>query len=340
MFVLPVALATVALTACTNEAQQPQPQQPAQSQAPSGQQTGGVSGRAVKVAFSAPGADHGWLKAITDNARTEADKLGVELMLSEGTNDSAAQVSQVETLISQKPDVLVILPNEGGPLTPIAQKAMQAGIPVVNVDREFDDPNAARVTVLGDNYGMGVSAGSYICEQAGGNQDAIVAEIAGIDSLPLTQDRSQGFEDALKDCGLDVDNRVAADFTVEGGEKAASNLLQAAPKIDYLWNHDDDQGVGVLAAIESAGRDEFTMIGGAGSANAMREIQDGDSVLKATVIYPSTQGADGVKLARLLVQDKAMSDLVEIEVPRTVQLYAPVVTADNVDQFIDTAFES
>ena len=70
------------------------------------------------------------------------------------------------------------------------------------------------------------------------------------------------------------------------------------------------------------------------------EIQEGDSVLKATVIYPSTQGADGVQLARLLVQGKSMSDLVEVEVPRTVQLYAPVVTADNVDQFIDSAFES
>ncbi len=65
-----------------------------------------------------------------------------------------------------------------------------------------------------------------------------------------------------------------------------------------------------------------------------------DSVLKATVIYPSTQAADGIKLARLLVQEKSMSDLVEVEVPRVVQLYAPVVTADNVDQFIDTAFES
>ena len=96
----------------------------------------------------------------------------------------------------------------------------------------------------------------------------------------------------------------------------------------------------MLAAIENAGRDEFFMVGGAGSANAMREIESGDSILKATVIYPSTQGADGVKLARLLVQGKAMSDLVEVEVPRTVQLYAPVVTADNVDQYIDSAFES
>ena len=51
-------------------------------------------------------------------------------------------------------------------MTPVALKAMEAGIPVINVDREFDDPNAARVTVLGDNYGMGVSAGAYICEQA------------------------------------------------------------------------------------------------------------------------------------------------------------------------------
>ena len=119
-----------------------------------------------------------------------------------------------------------------------------------------------------------------------------------------------------------------------------SSLLQAAPKIDFLWNHDDDQGVGVLAAIENAGRDEFIMIGGAGSKNAMEAIQSGDSVLKATVIYPSTQAADGIKLARLLVQGKSMSDLVEVEVPRTVQLYAPVVTADNVDQYIDSAFES
>jgi len=82
------------------------------------------------------------------------------------------------------------------------------------------------------------------------------------------------------------------------------------------------------------------MVGGAGSANAMREIQDDSGVLKATVIYPSTQGADGVKLARLLVQQKGVADLVEVEVPRMVQLYAPVVTADNVDDYIDTAFES
>ncbi|WP_205471612.1 substrate-binding domain-containing protein [Nocardioides sp. SYSU D00038] len=298
-------------------------------------------GDKVVIGFSAPAADHGWMGSITESTKKLAEQYDdIELRVAEGTNDVNLQISQVETFINDKVDAIVLLPFDGAAMTPVALKAMEAGIPVVNVDREFDDPNAARVTVLGDNYGMGVSAGTYICEQLGDNPDAVVAEIAGIDSLPLTQDRSQGFKDALDECGLDVDNRVAADFTVEGGEEAAANLLQAAPKIDAVWNHDDDQGVGVLAAFENAGRDEFIMVGGAGSANAMRAIQEDSGVLKATVIYPSTQGADGVKLARLLVQQKAMSDLVEVEVPRTVQLYAPVVTKDNVDAFIDSAFES
>ncbi|HEY0888917.1 MAG TPA: substrate-binding domain-containing protein [Nocardioides sp.] len=337
---LSAGIAAFALVACTsNSPEDSDGDNGGTNAAPAG--ANDETGDTVVIGFSAPAADHGWMGSITESARREAEKYDdIELRVSEGTNDVNLQISQVETFINDKVDAIVLLPFDGAAMTPVALKAMQAGIPVINVDREFDDPNAARVTVLGDNYGMGVSAGTYICEQVGDNPDAVVAEIAGIDSLPLTQDRSRGFEDALSECGLDVDNRVAADFTVEGGTDAAENLLQAAPKIDALWNHDDDQGVGVMAAIENAGRDEFVMVGGAGSANAMREIQAGDSVLKATVIYPSTQAADGIRLARLLVQGKAMSDLVEVEVPRTIRLYAPVVTSDNVDQFIDSAFES
>ena len=337
------AVAVLALAACTGSAEDAANDDDGGDSTPVAAADGSndEEGDQVTIGFSAPAADHGWMAAITNNVRDLAEEYpDIDLQVAEGTNDVNLQISQVETFINDKVDAIVLLPFVGAAMTPVALKAMEAGIPVVNVDREFDDPNAARVTVLGDNYGMGVSAGQYVCEQAGGNKDAIVAEIAGIDSLPLTQDRSQGFEDALSECGLDVDARQAAEFTVESGEEVASQLLQAEPKIDFLWNHDDDQGVGVLAAIENAGRDEFTMIGGAGSANAMRAIQDDNSVLKATVIYPSPPGADGVKLARLLVQGKAMSDLVEVEVPRTVQLYAPVVTSDNVDDFIDAPFES
>ena len=93
----------------------------------------------------------------------------------------------------------MLLPTDGDALTEVATEAMEAGIIVVNVDREFSSPFAARTTILGDNYGMGVSAGTYACgliEDEGIN-DPVIAEIQGIASLPLTQDRSKGFADAL-----------------------------------------------------------------------------------------------------------------------------------------------
>ncbi len=296
------------------------------------------SGDTVVIGFSGPAADHGWLGAINSGAQAAADSFDdVELRVAEGTNDPIAQIAAVETFVNDGVDAIVLLPTDGAALTEAAIAAMEAGIPVINVDREFSSPFAARSTILGDNYGMGVAAGTYICEQLGG--EGFVAEIAGIDSLPLTQDRSEGFADALEDCGLEVGARVAADFTVAGGEAAASQLLSANPQIDAIWNHDDDQGIGVLAAIDAAGRDEFFMVGGAGSKSAMEAIEADDTVLKATVIYPSTQAADGVALARLIAQQKTLGGIITPSVPNRIVLDAPVVTKENVDEFIDLSFE-
>lgn len=300
-------------------------------------------GKMVKIGFSAPAADHGWMAAITGNVKKVVSQLkDVEPNIVEGTNDVNQQISQVETLINAKVDAIVLLPFDGSQMTDVAKKAMDAGIIVVNCDRVFDNDFAYRTYIGGDNYGMGVSAGTYIGQtlKDKGVANPVIAEVQGIASLPLTQARSKGFADALKPFGFKVSNQVAAEFTADSGNSVTSNLLQAAPKIDALWNHDDDQGVGVLAAIQSAGRNEFFMVGGAGSANVMRDIKADNTVLKATAIYPSTQSASAILLARLLVLEKGMSDLSETEVPKSITLYSAVVTKDNVDQYLPSAFES
>ncbi|MGO1235901.1 MAG: substrate-binding domain-containing protein [Microbacterium gubbeenense] len=302
---------------------------------------GGSGDGTVVIGWSGPAISHGWLGSIGQAAEDAAGEFDdVDLRSAEGTDDANAQIAAVEQFINDEVDVIVMLPSDGAALTPVALEAMEAGIPVVNVDREFSDPDAARVTVLGDNYGMGVSAGEHICEQMEGIDDAVIGEIAGIDSLPLTQDRSQGFEDALAECDLDVDARVATDFTVAGGEEQTASLLTANDHFDAIWNHDDDQGIGVLAAINNAGRDEFILVGGAGSKNMMEEISNPDSVVEATIIYPYTQAADGIKLARSLVKGESLTELQSAGVPRRIVLDAPVVTEENVDQYIDQAFES
>jgi ribose transport system substrate-binding protein len=133
---------------------------------------------------------------------------------------------------------------------------------------------------------------------------------------------------------------VSAQFTVESGQQVTANLLQAAPKLDAVWNHDDDQGLGVLAAITQAKRDEFIMVGGAGSKNMMEHIKADNTVVKATVTYPPSMASSAIKLARLVAQGKGMSDLVEPDVPASITLQSVTVTKENVDQYLPLAFES
>jgi ribose transport system substrate-binding protein len=333
--------AGAALTACTSNT-------PAAS-APSGNVgapsagANAASGPAVTIGFSAPAADHGWIAAIANNAKTQAAQYpDVTFEAVNPTNDITQQIAAVETLINKKVSALVLLPNDGSQLTSTGRKAMAAGIPVINLDRIFDTPLAYRTWIGGDNYGMGVSAGTYVGEQlkAKGVANPIIGEIAGIDSLPLTQARSKGFADALGSFGFAVGPRQAADFTAQGGQRVAANLLQAAPKLDALWNHDDDQGIGVLAAINQAGRNEFFMVGGAGSANAMRDIKADNTVLKATVTYSPTMASSAIALARLVAQNRGMGDLVEKEVPTSITLNSATITKENVDTYLPLGFES
>ncbi len=293
-------------------------------------------GKKIHLGFSAPGANHGWLAAITKNAKAQAAKYpDVELSLTEGNSTSAEQIGQIETLINRKVDVLVILPQEGQALTAVATKAMRAGIPVVNLDRIFSSPLAYRTWIGGDNYGMGVSAGNYIGETL---KKGKVVEIAGLDSLELTKQRSAGFAAALKAYpGISVVARQAADFTPDTGERVMANVLQAQPHIDAVWNHDDDQGVGVEAAIRNAHRTEFFMVGGAGSKHAMDIIKAG-GIIKATVLYSPSMAASAINLARLIATGRGLDETAEKVVPSSITLYSAVVTKDNVAQYADVGF--
>ncbi|MEU7896193.1 substrate-binding domain-containing protein [Nonomuraea sp. NPDC049152] len=334
--------AVLLATGCTSN--QPAAQPSAQSAAPAPAAGGNDQpGTKVVIGFSAPAADHGWIAAIAKNAEAAAKQYpDVEFKPVEPTNDINAQISAVESLIAAKVNALVLLPNDGQQLNQIALQATGAGIPVINLDRVFPDKLAYRTWIGGDNYGMGVAAGHYIGKKLKdkGVINPVIVEIQGIATLPLTQDRSKGFADALKTYGFSVTAKQDAQFTVETGNKVAANLLQAHKKIDAMWNHDDDQGVGVLAAIKEAGRNEFFMVGGAGSANAMREIQSGNSVLEATVTYSPTMASSAVKLARLIAQGKGMSDLVENQVPQSITLASETITKENVQKYLPLGFES
>lgn len=326
------------LTACTSNTPGENTQINNQN---SGNNKNAEPGQKVVIGFSAPAADHGWVAAITNNAKAQAAAYqDVELRSVEAGADAAAQRAALSTLISQKPNVIVLLPHDGKELNAVGLQAMRAGIPVVNLDRAFPDRGAYRLQIKGDNFGMGLAAGAYIGEQmkAKGIANPVIGEIPGIDSLELTQERTRGFNEALAVYGFKVANRRPAEFTADTGQRAATELLQALPKIDALWNHDDDQGIGVLAAINQANRKEFLLVGGAGSKAAIQAIQADNTPLKATVTYSPSMASSAISLARLIGQGKGMADLVELQVPKEITLSSETITKENAAQYSKLGF--
>jgi ribose transport system substrate-binding protein len=294
-------------------------------------------GAKIKIAFSAPSADHGWTGAISVNAKKQAAKYDdVEFSLTQAAT-AADQVNQLNTIMMQKPDVLVILPQDET-VTPAALAAMKAGIPVINVDREFSDPGAQRAVIKGDNYGVGFQAGQYFASQlkCKGN----VVEIQGIAGISVTNQRTKGFADAIAQCkgGIKIIAQQPADFAPDKGLSVMQNILQAQSKIDAVYTHDDDMAQGVVQAIKNANRDkDIWLTGVGGSKAAMDQIKQG-GLYRATFLYNPTMAASAVALARLLAKGQGLSDLTEPVIPNLIVMQAQGVFKDNVDGYMQIGF--
>ena len=232
-----------------------------------------------------------------------------------------------------------MLPQDGDALTPVAQKAERAGIPVVNVDRTFTKPDAATATVLGDNYQIGTLAADYIAKElkCKGN----VVEIQGLAGISVTTDRTKGFAEQLKkNCkdGIKIVAKQPGDFNPDTGLKVMENILQAEKSIDAVYTHDDDMAQGVVQAIKTSGRDkDMFLTGVGGSQDAMKQIEAG-GLYRATFLYNPNMAATGVNMARLIGLGEGFSELVPPEVPRQLVVPAAVVTKDNVKEYEKYAF--
>lgn len=302
--------------------------------------TANDSGKTVRIVASVPPTDHGWLGAISKDAQAQADEYeDVDFKLLEAA-DSDSQAQQIQQVISEKPDALVVLPQDGEALTPAAQQAEDAGIPVVNIDRLFSEPDAATATILGDNYQIGVLAAEYITEQL--KCKGKVAEIQGLAGISVTQERTEGFEDQLKkSCpngGIDVVAQQPGDFNPEKGLSVMENILQAQDEIDAVYTQDDDMAQGVVQAIRNAGRDdEMFVTGVGGSQAAMEQIAEG-GLYRATFLYNPNMAATAVTMARLIALGEGFSELVPPAVPREIIVPAAVVTKENVAEYEQYAY--
>jgi len=208
----------------------------------------------------------------------------LKLIIANGENKNAKQVADVENFIVRKVDLLVVSPREAAPLTPVVEKAFDAGIPVIVLDRAIESEKFTSF-IGASNLAIGQAAGEYMVEKLGGR--GRIVELEGILGATPTQERRQGFHAVVEPApGLKIIYQQPADYKRSPALQVMQNALQAFPKIDAVYAHNDEMAIGAYLAAKAVGREkEMIFVGIDGQGEAVKMIREG--LLQATFVYPN-----------------------------------------------------
>jgi ribose transport system substrate-binding protein len=249
------------------------------------------------VGLSVSTLNNPFFVTLRDGARAAAARAGLDLVVLDAQDKVDKQVADVEDLVQKKVKVILVNPTDAAAVVPAIQRANAAGIPVITVDRAAAGGQVA-FHIASDNVAGGKLAGSLVCKLLGGTGAAV--ELEGIPGSSAARDRGQGFHQALEaGCpGVKVVARQTANFDRAQGLSVMENVLQAQPKIDAVFAHNDEMALGALQAVRATRR-HIRIVGFDATDDAVKAVAACD--LKATVAQqPAEMGRLAVEKAALL----------------------------------------
>ncbi|THV21618.1 substrate-binding domain-containing protein [Peteryoungia ipomoeae] len=280
---------------------------------------------AKTIGVSIPAATHGWTSGVIYHAERIAKQLmerhpGLNVVVKTSA-DPSSQANAVQDLATQGIDALVILPTDPDPLVNAVKQIKDSGKFVALVDRapSVNDNSVRDLYVAGNNPALGEVAGKYIAETT---PDAEVVVIRGM-PIPIDQQRQDGFDKGIAGSNVKVLDRQFGNWNRDDAFKVMQDYLTKYPKIDVVWCQDDDMAVGVLQAIEQAGRTDIKyIVGGAGSKDMIKKVQDGDKMVPVNVLYPPSMVGTAMELTAAALYDA-------VPVHGTYTLDATLITPEN-----------
>jgi ribose transport system substrate-binding protein len=215
----------------------------------------------------------------------------VRLVVSDAQQDNSKQIAQIETFIRQKPAVLIVAPNERAALTAVMGQAMQAGIPVICLERDILQPNYTTYIRM-DNRAIGQMAGRFIVDHLTrlfGEPEGNVVIIRGLLGVEAQINRDGGTREILdKYPQIHIVADPVADWIQAKAKDRMTEVLRVQPHIDVVYAHNDPMAIGAYLAAKELNRERemiFVGVDGLGGpAGGIKKVIDG--VLAATFIYP------------------------------------------------------
>ena len=281
------------------------------------------------IGVSIPAADHGWTAGVVYHAERVAELIRKEHpnanVIVKTSPDPASQANAIQDLAVQGLDALVILPTDPDPLVNAIKEVKAKGTFVTIVDRapSVNDNTVRDLYVAGNNPALGQTAGEYIKATT---PDAQVVVIRGL-PIPIDQQRQDGFDKGIEGSNVKVLDRQFGNWNRDDAFKVMQDYLTKYPKIDVVWCQDDDMAVGVLQAIEQAGRTDIQyIVAGAGSKEMVKKVMDGDKMVPVDVLYPPAMVGTAMELTAAAIFN-------QVPVHGTYTLDATLITKENAKNY-------
>lgn len=264
-----------------------------------------------------------------DTAEAYSKELGLDAVVMDPQGDPATQFNQIQDMVSQKMDAVVVWPTSQNALIPAIRQAARSGIPVVTSNSPIGE--AGRRYIVGhtgpDDCAQAEQSAEMLADSLDGKGNIVVIE--GTPGYTVSILRKNCFLDKIADDYPDIN--ILASQTAEWNREKAQTVMetfltQFGDKIDGVYAFDDGMGLGVISALQGAGKAP-----GEVKVVTCNQFGEGWDAMKSGW-HSGSNKQSPIDDAILAIQT-AVKVANGIDVPKLQGIETPKVLPENVDQF-------
>ena len=269
-----------------------------------------------------------WSTAQIEGLKAEFARLGVEVVaVTDAEFKPEKQVSDIETVMALKPDIIVSIPTDPVATAAAFKKAAAAGIKLVfmdNVPAGMVGGKDYVSVVSADNMGNGVVSAHLMAKALNGKGK--IGLIYHDADFFVTKQRYDGFKKAIAEYpGIEIveEKGIGGPDFAGDAQAAATAMLTKHPDLDGIWGVWDVPAEGIMAAAREAGREDLKIATQDLGTNVAIQLAKNELIVGLGAQRPYDQGIAEARLGAAALIGKS-------NLPIFVALGALPVSHDNV----------
>lgn len=233
--------------------------------------------------------------------------------------DVNRQVTMVDEMVATGVDAIVIAPADSLALIPALRRAQSKGIVIVNIDNQLDKSTLAAekisIPFVGpDNRAGAKKVGEYLAQQLADQEGPKVVLLEGITTSFNAQQRKLGFEDAMREAGIEIIDSQSADWEMSKANSVTAAMLNQHEQLHGILAANDSMALGAVSAVKAAGRSSEIKIAGFDNISAIQDAIQADQVVATADQHADQLAVYGIETALKLLADSS-GEVNDIETP-------------------------